>query len=170
METLLALDRQLFHIINGTSHVSVLDAIAVVLSGVGRAGIIWFCITVILFIKEEKKDRWFFAPFLAAGAMSWFLVEVLLKPIVARSRPGLELGTIIVGFQSDTFSFPSGHATIAFAMAVVLAQKEPRWKWTFYTLAVLISLSRIYLGVHYPLDVIAGSIIGLVIGRLSTVI
>ena len=139
-------------------------------SGVGTAGIIWFLLGVWLFFKEETKDKWFFAPLIGAGAVSWFLVEMILKPLVARSRPGLELGAIIVGGQSDTFSFPSGHATIAFAMAVVLANKEPKWKWIFYLLAVVISLSRIYLGKHYPLDVLAGVLLGWGIGHLSLVI
>lgn len=170
MNALALLDRYIFLFINTSYHSSFFDTIALVFSGVGTAGMVWFLLAFWLFVREEKKGPWFFAPLFGAGAMSWFLVEVLLKPIVARSRPGLELGTIIVGSQSDTFSFPSGHATIAFAMAVVLAQKEPRWKWMFYTLAVLISLSRIYLGVHYPLDVIVGGVIGWSIGRLSTVI
>lgn len=168
MEILLALDRQLFSIINGTFHAPVLDAIAVMFSGVGRAGIIWFIIAIVLFIQEEKKDHWFFAPFLFAGGLSYFVSELLLKPLVGRIRPSLDMGASIVGNQSTDPSFPSGHATIAFAMAVVLSRKEPKWKWIFYSLAVLISLSRIYLGVHYPLDVIAGGIIGLVIGSLST--
>jgi len=157
MDIVFALDRQLFFVVNGSYHTPVLDTLALVLSGVGTAGIIWFLIAVILFMREEKKDHWFFASVGLAGGASFIIVELMLKPLVGRMRPD----------GSEGFSFPSGHATIAFAMAVVLSQKEPKWKWLFYMLAVLISLSRVYLGAHYPLDIIAGSALGLTIGFLS---
>lgn len=168
MEILLALDQQLFFLINGSYHASLLDWTALFLSGVGTAGIIWFILGIALFLREEKRDKWFFAPFLLTGGLSYFVTEVLLKPLVERIRPSVEMGAIVVGNQSTDPSFPSGHATIGFAMAVVLANKEPKWKWIFYSLAVLISLSRIYLGVHYPLDVIGGGVIGWGIGKLIT--
>lgn len=160
------MDTQVFFLINHLPHTNLTNAAALALSGVGTAGLIWFVIAAVLFVREEKKDRWFFLPFAAAGAVSWFFVEMVAKPLVARSRPGLEAGAIIVGGGGDGFSFPSGHATIAFAMAVVLSRKKPKWKWMFYMLAVLISLSRIYLGVHYPLDVFFGALLGWGIGRI----
>ena len=167
MERLLALDQQLFLLINHLPHLAVSNTVALAISGVGTAGIIWFTIAILLFLREEKKDHWFFLPFILAGGTSWTIVELFLKPLIARVRPNEIMSAIIVGSGSDGFSFPSGHATIAFAMAVVLSHKEPKWKWIFYTLAVLISLSRIYLGVHYPLDIIAGGVLGWGIGWLS---
>jgi len=157
MELLLTLDRQLFLFINHLPHTSLSDVVALAISGVGTAGIIWFIIAILLFLREEKKDHWFFLPVLLAGGTSWAIVELILKPLVGRIRPD----------GSDGFSFPSGHATIAFAMAVVLSRKEPKWKWIFYTLATLISLSRIYLGVHYPLDVLFGALLGWGVGRIA---
>ncbi|MEK7065435.1 MAG: hypothetical protein AAB961_00440, partial [Patescibacteria group bacterium] len=78
METLLVLDRQLFFLINGSYHTSFLDWTMLLFSGVGTAGIIWFLLGVWLFFKEETKDKWFFAPLIGAGAVSWFLVEMIL--------------------------------------------------------------------------------------------
>lgn len=167
METLLALDQKLFFLINGSYHASLPNWTALLLSGAGTAGIIWFILGIALFLREEKRDTWFFAPFLLTGGLSYFVSEISLKPLVGRIRPTVDMGAVIVGNQSTDPSFPSGHATIAFAMAVVLANKEPKWKWFFYALAILISLSRIYLGKHYPLDVIAGAVIGWSIGRIS---
>ena len=130
-ETLLRIDRQLFLLINHLPHNAFLNALGVGLSAIGTAGIIWLILGGILFLREEKKDHLFFAPiFLSAGA-SWILVEKIIKPWIARSRPALELGTIIVGDGRTDFSFPSGHATIAWALAVVLSHKEPKWKTVF---------------------------------------
>lgn len=170
MERLLILDQQIFLIINHLPHTELTNALALAISGIGTAGLIWFIITALLFIKEEKKDQWFFLPSLFAGGTSWALVELILKPLVARVRPTELMGAIIVGPASHDFSMPSGHATIACAMATMLAHKEPKWRWIFFTLAILISLSRIYLGKHFPLDVIIGGMIGWGIGYLSNII
>lgn len=167
MNSLLAADLQLFLIINGSYHSHLLDWLALMLSDAGNYGAIWFACALFLFIGEVRKGLRFFAPLLLAGAGSLVLVDMILKPMVARARPTAEMGAIIVGGGSDNFSFPSGHATIAFAMAVVLASKEPRGKWLFYVLATLIALSRVYIGVHYPLDIIVGCLLGYAIGRIS---
>lgn len=166
MDFILSLDQQLFILLNHLPHNALLNALGLGLSAIGTAGIIWLILGGILFLREEKKDHLFFIPILVSAAASWILVEKIIKPFIARPRPTLEMGAIILGNNLADYSFPSGHATIAFAMAVVLSRKEPKWKWIFYTLAVLISLSRIYLGVHYPLDVVFGAFLGWGIGRI----
>ncbi len=170
MELLLTLDRQLFFFINHLPHMAVSNAVALAISGVGTAGIIWFILAAALFLKEEKKDHWFFMPVLLAGGASWTVVELVLKPLVGRIRPSDLLEAIIVGSGADGYSFPSGHATIAWALATVLAHKEPKYKLFFFILAFLISFSRIYIGKHYPLDVISGAVIGWGIGQVSVLV
>ena len=167
MEFLLHIDRQLFLAINHLPHTGALNLLALFLSGVGTAGIVWFILAVVLFLREERKDHLFFLPVVAAGSGSWLMVELLLKPLIGRLRPDALMGAIIVGSPSDGFSLPSGHATIAWAMAVVLAHKEPKVQWLLYGLAMLISLSRIFLGKHFPLDVVTGAGIGWGIGVVS---
>ena len=61
-------------------------------------------------------------------------------------------------------SLPSGHTAIAFACATVLSYYRPRWAPAFFLLAVAIGFSRVYVGVHYPLDVLGGAILGLLCG------
>ena len=158
MSSLLFFDQQLFLLINHLPHNELLDAVALMISGVGSLGAIWFFPGGLLFLKEERKDNWFFLPLIIAGSVSWALVELILKPLVARPRPD----------GSGGFSFPSGHATIAFACAIVLSKKEPRLRWLWFTLATLISLSRVYLGKHFPLDILAGASIGFIIGVLTS--
>jgi len=59
-----------------------------------------------------------------------------------------------------TYSFPSGHATVSFACAAVLALAVPRLRVPLYALAALIAFSRVYVGVHYPFDVLGGALLG----------
>lgn len=167
MGYILFFDTQLFLILNHLPHNALFNALGIGLSAIGTAGIVWLILGVILFLREEKKDHLFFAPILLSAATSWVLVEKIIKPLIARPRPTLEMGAIILGHDLADFSFPSGHATIAWALATVLAHKEPKWKIAFFVLAFLISFSRIYIGKHYPLDVIAGGVLGWGIGMIT---
>ncbi len=167
MDTLLALDHELFLFINHLPHVPLTNAFAMSISGVfGATTIIWILLSILLFVREERRDRWFFLPVIVAGGISVLVTDILLKNYFTRNRPPLDLGTIQVAAVNG-YSFPSGHATFAWALAVVLAYKEPRAKYIFYMLALLISLSRIYMGVHYPADVVMGAVVGIMIAWLS---
>lgn len=166
MNTILSIDQQIFLWINHVPHSMISDTVAKFFSLIGSVGLIWFVIGIVLFIREERKHHMFFVPIMSAGGLSYVLVEWMMKPFVARVRPTVEIGAIIVGDPKTDYSFPSGHATIAFAMAVVLSSYEPTLKWFFYALAFCISLSRVYIGVHYPFDVVAGGILGWGIGEM----
>ena len=67
-------------------------------------------------------------------------------------------------------SFPSGHAAIAFACATVLSYFRPRLAPAFFLLALAIGFARVYVGVHYPLDVLGGAVLGCVLGLLVIVL
>lgn len=157
---LISFDHAIFLFINHLPHTLVSDTVALTLSGVySSTVIIWLLISIWLFVREEKKDHWFFLPVIMASSLSLLITDVILKNFFARDRPP--------GALLFDYSFPSGHATFAWALAVVLASKEPRARWLFYGLAFFISLSRVYLGVHYPYDVVAGTLVGLAIGYFS---
>jgi undecaprenyl-diphosphatase len=66
----------------------------------------------------------------------------------------------------STASFPSGHTALAFTIAVMLSDWRPDLKNYLYSLAVLIGFSRIYLGAHFLVDVLAGALLGYLIGRV----
>lgn len=109
--------------------------------------------------------------FLCAAALMVNVVinNLILKNVIARTRPyevveGLRL---IIGRQSD-FSFPSGHTTAGFTMAsVIFSETRRRIGIPVVILALLIGASRLYVGVHYPTDVLAGIISGTLIGAAT---
>ena len=143
------------------------DSLAQAFSGIGNAGLIWFALGLWLIAKEEKRDHGFFLRLFVTGGIAW-ISQWVLKEWVGRPRPSEAMGAIIIGHDVLAGnSFPSGHAMIAWAMAVVIAAREPRWRWGLFALALLISFSRIYLGKHYPLDVLVGGFIGWGIGQLA---
>lgn len=165
MEILARLDTQLFFFINHLPHAVLTNELASFISGLGESGFIWFCIGAWFIFRGERRDHRFFLPLAGAAAIGWILSELILKPMVARIRPSSILDEAIVygGFPIG-YSFPSTHTVFAFALATVLAYREPKGKTWFYALAWLVGFSRIYLGHHYPIDVIAGGLLGWGIG------
>ena len=88
------------------------------------------------------------------------VASAAIKTLVDRARPELDPAIAL----PHSASFPSGHATTAFAAAVATAILVPRLRWPALLLAALVALSRVYLGVHFPLDVLAGALLGSAVG------
>lgn len=121
----------------------------------------WFFILFAIVLTVNKKTRRTGWICVANLALAILCCNVILKPLIARVRPyDLYAPLIPLGHEND-FSFPSGHTNCAFAVAFVLMRawrsgKERVIAWCMLVLSVLIAFSRLYLGVHYPTDVIAG--------------
>ena len=98
---------------------------------------------------------------LAAGAA----LSGLVKELVDRARPAfVDPAFSALVTTPHTPSFPSGHATTAFAAAAAVGALHPRLRLPLFLLAALVGLSRVYLGVHFALDVVAGAALGTAIG------
>ena len=142
----------------------------------GASIFIWLLVIALVVILEERKnpgisikDKKFFILFSLSFLLTLLLADVILKQIFQRIRPFLTLYSHILLFQANCptdFSFPSGHASTAFAAATVLTFFDKKKGLFYYSVAVLISYSRIYLGCHYFLDVVAGGLIGYFISKL----
>lgn len=144
-----------------THHHPIADAVMVGLSVIGRGGAIWIAITLALVILDRGRLR-AAGGVLLALALAFAMTDLLIKPIVARARPfETAVATRVVDRRPLTYSFPSGHAASSIAAAVTLSRLWPAGRVVLWTLATLVALSRIYVGVHYPLDVIGGALLGL---------
>ncbi|MFA5624853.1 MAG: phosphatase PAP2 family protein [Bradymonadales bacterium] len=138
-----------------------LDHIMVYITKLGDLGAIWILLTVVLLIVPKTRSVGL-CMFLAL-LLDSLLLNLALKPLIARPRPFSvnETVSLLIAKPSD-FSFPSGHSGASFAAAfAILFSKARKALWIpALCLAVLIAFSRLYLYVHYPSDVLAGAIIG----------
>jgi membrane-associated phospholipid phosphatase len=104
------------------------------------------------------------APMWVAGA----IVEGPVKLFFRRRRPFIDIvRTVVVGKKPGNWSFPSGHSATAFAGAWMLSKFLPRWRWLWYFIAALVGFSRIFVGAHYPGDVVSGSLFGMGLAELT---
>lgn len=133
------------------------DSIFVALSRLGTWGLIWLAIALVGVFLWRRP--WVFPVTLLALLVAELVADVL-KVLVKRHRP---VDHPLV-HHLVTYSFPSGHTTTSFACAGTIARFAPRnVRPLLFVLAALIGFSRIYVGVHYPLDVLAGAVLGLLV-------
>ena len=141
------------------NRVGVLDPLFEALSYAGSFGFVWLAIAVAISGFSWSRP-WLWtrvgAAILIAESLSGGLKEWIERDRPAVADPDPE--TLVE--LPATYSFPSGHATVSFACATVLALAVPRLAWPLFILAGLISFSRVYVGVHYPFDVLAGAVLG----------
>jgi undecaprenyl-diphosphatase len=142
--------------------VGALDPLLVALSRLGSFGLVWVFAAALAALAARRRDVLLLTIAAVAAAD---LAALALKVIVDRPRPYLQDPTQhpIVRPLLD-YSLPSGHAATSFAAATVLARFRPDLAVPLYVLAAAIAWSRVYVGVHYPSDVLVGALLGLVIG------
>lgn len=132
----------------------------------GDAGWFWIATTIALLSAPALRPVGLAA--LRSLLVSSLLVNLLLKPLFGRDRP-FEAFPVLepLGRRPKDRSFPSGHTSASFSVAVVCAAALPLPAGVlFLTIASLIGLSRIYLGVHFPSDVAAGALVGTIVALL----
>lgn len=161
LQFLLELDGKILLFIQEFLRFDWLTKVMKFITSLGDGGVIWIVAAVILLcMKRYRKTGTAMAVALLIGYLATNLV---LKNLVMRPRPYEVMAGLhaLIGPLGDS-SFPSGHATSSIAAGFVMLKGTPRYVGiTAFVLAVLIALSRLYLGVHYPTDVLVGALIGL---------
>lgn len=134
-------------------------------------GIIASGISLFLIIYGIVKKQAYIHSAGCAGLLSYVLsgaISQILKKQFLYPRPLLELYDVrVVGENLYTQSFPSGHTTTAFALAIALGSFFPKLRVYFVAAACLVGFSRIYVGAHYPFDVLGGAVLGVLLGSFS---
>lgn len=158
LDPLLSLDTSLFLKINALSHPGWLTAIMLVVSAVGGAVGVWFALGVVATLRNDVGGAW---RLLLALLVTIAAVDLVLKPTIARNRPHVtHAGIQVEGPLPETYAFPSGHAATAAAGALGLSRVWPHATSALWALPLLVAGSRVYLGVHYPSDVLFGLLVG----------
>jgi len=147
------------------------DAVMPAVTFLGDGGWIWIAIALVLLcIPQYRKTGFAMGTALLMGVL---ICNLLLKPLVGRIRPFdyelLHFGNpirLLIEKPTD-FSFPSGHTIASFEAATILLLRHRKWGAPATVLAALIAVSRLYLYVHYPTDVLASLLLGIAIGYLT---
>jgi undecaprenyl-diphosphatase len=140
-----------------------LDDVMLLASALGAGGFIWWVTALITSIFPNKRAAaW---RMLLAGFLSWAVSEYAMKPFFDTARPFEVDPTItVIDAMPTTGAFPSGHAAMAFAYALGGSRMLPGSGWIWWPLAAVIAVSRVYIGVHWPTDVIGGAVLGIACG------
>ena len=155
-----ALDSALLQLVRARGHSPGVDRAVATFSKVGEHGAVWFAIAGAGAVLDPRR-RGAYAKAARTVAVAW-VANQAVKQTVRRRRPAVE--GQLVGTPTQ-LSYPSTHACTSFAGAAALARALPAPP--LYALAVPLALSRLYLGVHYPTDSLAGAVLGHAVAELA---
>lgn len=167
LETLLNLDGGFLLFLQESVRNPILDNIMIFITSLGNGGMIWIAATIALLIPKKTRKAGVVSAVALLGSL--IINNNIVKNIVQRPRPFVTFTDlqIIIPTPSE-FSFPSGHTSSSFAAAAVFYRHLPKKiGLPSVILAGLIGFSRLYVGVHYPTDVIAGVIMGILLSYLA---
>ncbi len=147
-----------------------LDWLALGLSAAGFYGLVWMGLALVrAALVSTSSARMAVVRVVLAVLLAHLAASTVVKPLAARDRPFVTHSDIsVVGPMSRGYAFPSGHAAVAGAGAVALTLMWPGAALAWWALALVTMAARVYLGVHYPSDVIAGALLGAACGWLAT--
>ena len=175
LEQIQGLDDTLFLWVNNRWESGVLDPVMMAATDLGNGGYL-YPIGIVLMLLFARATFVRDAVLWTAASLAGLLVEGSLKHLVARPRPlehfsaAIRAGQVrvhVLGPHLHWFSFPSGHSTTAFCAAVLFGGLYPRLLWPALGIASLTGISRLYVGAHFPSDVLGGALIGAASGLFA---
>lgn len=128
---------------------------------------LFLCFFVLIWIKFPKRETMVMTLCVLALVLFVSGITGITKEVVARLRPNNneEINTLIRILRSPTsYSFFSGHASTSFSITTLVflfLRQKINWAWIFYIWPFLFAFSRIYVGVHYPIDILVGAVVGI---------
>ncbi len=147
-------------------HNAVLDCIVPKITMLGNAGWFWLVVTLILIIIPSKR-KWGIQAFIAT-IITVIICNLILKPSIMRCRPcWLEPEVQMLVKVPHDYSFPSGHSNMSVTVATAIFTQNKKFGIPALILAALIAISRLYVFVHWPTDVLVGTLIGICGGIAS---
>jgi len=164
LKDLVPLDIYFFLTINKISN-PILNPLFIFITYIGSS-LFWVFVIIFLWLKKERKASiYLIYAFILDSILAFSTKMFFLRPRPPERFPGLEFLRIEYGL-----SFPSAHSERIFSGAVILGSLYKKFRLLLFVLAMLVAFSRIYIGVHYPSDVVIGSINGIIIGLISLAI
>lgn len=156
------LDKTLFHLLNGTLSNALLDIFMPIITNQNYWVFPVLILIFVLILKGGKRGKIAAGILIISVAATDVIAAQIIKPWVGRLRPSHAMAESInlLVAKGGKYSFVSNHAANMFSAAAVLTYFYSKWNKFLYTMAVIVSLSRIYVGVHYPGDVIIGGLFG----------
>jgi undecaprenyl-diphosphatase len=162
-----AADARLFLAINHLPHTPALNRFFYFFTFVFTGGTAWFVLMGIVTLFNRRLGLRMIREAAVPLALATMTVEYPIKSYFKRRRPFIDIiQAIVIGKKPGTWSFPSGHSATAFGGAWLFSRYLPRLNWLWYSIASLTAFSRVYLGDHYPGDVVSGSLLGVLLSVL----
>ena len=171
MDQLLAFDERLYSAIVAARN-PLIAVVAIVITYLNFQGLQWWLLGVVMWrARGGRRGLWVTLTIVIGMVFGWASAETL-KYIVQRPRPFLAIPDALAPIipAPSSYSFPSGDTALAFGAAVAFGQAMPRFRPFAILLAVAVGLSRVFVGVHYPLDALGGAIVGTIWGLLAPLI
>ena len=162
LQSLINTDKSIFSFFNSTISNPIFDVFFPIITNQDIWTIPILIGVIILSIKGGKRGKISSAILVIAIILADYSSAQILKPFFQRLRPSHELidGIRLLVQKGGKYGFVSSHAAYIFAAATVLSYFYIKYKKLFFTIAVLVAFSRVYVGVHYPADIFFGSLLG----------